>query len=135
MLFQVFNNLVSLCLVEAVNRHVSKKWVSSYVNNISFHPILRSLTSKKVPCREAWLDCTTDSVDINLSKLWEIAKKPGTLQSVGSQSQACVSEQQQRPVGDKASSCLCPPPQGCRAEMGVPVGWGHLSPGASFFSL
>ena len=34
-----------------------------------------------------WLDCITDSMDINLSKFWEMVKdgEPGVLQSKGSQ--------------------------------------------------
>ena len=37
--------------------------------------------------RMPWLDSITDSVDMNLSKLWEVVKegKPGVLQSMGSQ--------------------------------------------------
>ena len=35
----------------------------------------------------SWLDITTDSVDMNLSKLWEIVKdmEAGVLQTMGSQ--------------------------------------------------
>ena len=35
--------------------------------------------------RMRWFDCITDSVDVNLSKFWEIVedKKPGMLQSKG----------------------------------------------------
>ena len=39
--------------------------------------------------RMKWLDTTTDSMDTNLSKLWEIVedREPGMLQSMESQSQ------------------------------------------------
>ena len=47
-----------------------------------------------------WLDGTTDSMDVNLSTLWEMVrdKKPGELQSRGSQrvKNNLVTEQQQQ---------------------------------------
>ena len=46
-----------------------------------------------------WLDCITDSMDMNLSKLQETMKdrEPGVLQSIGSQrvGHNLVTEQQQ----------------------------------------
>ena len=41
--------------------------------------------------RIRWLDSITDSMDLNLSKLWE-TEEPGLLHSMGSQSWTCVSD-------------------------------------------
>ena len=47
--------------------------------------------------RMIWLDRISDSMDMNLGKLWEIVRemvmdtRPGVLQSVGSQSQTRLS--------------------------------------------
>ena len=47
-----------------------------------------------------WLDSIIDSMDMNLSQLWEIAEteEPGVLQSIGSQrvGQDSTTEQQQQ---------------------------------------
>ena len=56
-----------------------------------------------------WLDSFTDSVDMNLSKLWEIARtgEPGVLHSMGSQRiKHHLTEQQQQTVVESKFAVL-----------------------------
>ena len=59
--------------------------------------MLRKIEGKRRSGQErmSWLDSITDSVGMNLSKLWKDSKgqgKPGMLQSVGSQSRKRVGD-------------------------------------------
>ena len=84
--------------------------------------------------REAWLDCTADSMDMNLSKLG-VSQGQGSLArcSPWGHSQACLSDWATTEASRRQGFRFpVSPPQGRRAEMGVPAGWGRLSPGALF---
>ena len=56
--------------------------------------------------RVRWLDSFTNSVDLNLSKLWEILKdgKPSVLQSVGSQGIRYNLRTEQQPLSQRMFS-------------------------------